>query len=67
MLSLYSRPCGWKMLKKFLKSLNNLGIAGVAGATDNGQGILSNIETDIPPKPVGQMRIKYPTNVQTFR
>jgi GT2 family glycosyltransferase len=53
-------------VEKVLKSLNNLGIAGVAGVTDNGQEILSNIENGIPPKPVGQIRIKYPTNVQTL-
>jgi hypothetical protein len=51
-------------IEKAMNTLNNCGIAGVAGIPENEFKIKSNIENGIPPTSVGE-KIKVPTKVQT--
>jgi len=50
-------------VEEVLKSLNNLGIAGIAGKSKNG--VVSNAKHGIPPIPAGKIQINNPTKVET--
>lgn len=52
--------------EKLLGSLNNLGVAGVAGKSENEKGMITNIKQGIPPKLAGINQIKNPKKVQTL-
>ncbi|TFB09328.1 family 2 glycosyl transferase [Candidatus Atribacteria bacterium MT.SAG.1] len=54
-----------KEVEKILDKLSNLGIAGVAGRSENIKGNITNIENGIPKKAAGGIHIKEPTKVQT--
>lgn len=53
-------------VEKMLDSLQNLGIAGVAGKSENKKGVITNIKDGTPPKLTGKIQIKSPTKVQTL-
>jgi len=53
-------------VEKMLDELPNLGIAGVAGKSENKKGIITNIKDGTPPKLTGKIQIKIPTKVQTL-
>ena len=53
-------------VEKMLESVPNLGIAGVAGKSENEIGVITNIKDGIPPKLAGKIQIKIPTKVQTL-
>jgi hypothetical protein len=46
--------------------LPNLGIAGVAGKSEDRKGIITNIKCGTPAKLAGEIQIKNPTKVQTL-
>jgi len=52
-------------VEKILDKLLNLGIAGVAGRSENVEGTITNIEHGIPKRTVGKIHIKKPIKVQT--
>lgn len=61
------KSCDWlETVEKTLDSLENLGIAGVAGMSETENGIISNIEHGNPPKPAGKIHITHPVHVQTL-
>ena len=51
--------------KKMLDSIQNLGIAGVAGKKDE-KGVMTVIKHGNPPEPAGSITIKKPEGVQTL-
>ena len=52
-------------VEKMLDSIQNLGIAGVAGKRDT-KGVMTIVKHDIPPKLGGKVFIQKPTKVQTL-
>jgi GT2 family glycosyltransferase len=52
-------------VEKILEKLSNLGIAGVAGKSENKTGVITNIKHDNPPRFAGKIQIKKPSKVQT--
>jgi len=55
-----------KEVEKILDELSNLGIAGIAGKSDNETGVITNIKHDNPPRLAGEIQIGKPTKVQTL-
>lgn len=53
-------------VEKTLDSLENLGVAGVAGMSETENNIISNIEHGTPPQPAGKIHVKDPVPVQTL-
>ena len=53
-------------VEKMLNKLPNLGVAGVAGKSENRRYIITNIKQGNPPKLAGKIQIKKPTKVQTL-
>jgi hypothetical protein len=51
--------------ERTIETLPNPGVIGVAGVKDD-QGVISNIEHCIPPKPAGHISIDKPVKVQTL-
>ncbi len=52
-------------VKKILDKLSNLGIAGIAGKSEDEGEVITNIKHDNPPRLAGKIQIKKPTKVQT--
>lgn len=52
--------------ENMLDSLVNLGVAGVAGRTENVKGVITNIKHGIPPRLAGSVQIENPKKVQTI-
>ena len=48
-----------------LKSISNLGVAGLAGKAAQGHEVLANMTHGLPPRPAGDRPISSPTKVQT--
>ena len=53
-------------VEKILDKLSNLGIAGVAGKSENKTGVITNIKHDNPPRFAGKIQIGTPAKVQTI-
>ena len=53
-------------VEKVLDKLPNLGIAGLAGSSENRKGVITNIKHGIPPRLAGEILIRNPTKVQTL-
>nr|WP_319374582.1 glycosyltransferase [uncultured Methanobacterium sp.] len=59
--------CNWlKDAEEFLNSLENLGIAGIAGRSKDKWWPITNILDGIPPAPIAPCQIKVPVSVQTL-
>ena len=52
--------------ERMLDSLSNLGIAGVAGVSENLKGISTNLKQGDPPAAIGQFKVDKPLDVQTL-
>lgn len=52
--------------EKILNSLNNLGIAGVAGNPEDANNVVTNIKHGEPPLPAGEVQIDIPVEVKTL-
>lgn len=52
-------------VEKILKSLDKLGVAGVAGKSENRKGVITNIKHGSDHRLVGKIQIKEPIKVQT--
>jgi len=55
-----------KEVEKVLDKLPNLGIAGVAGKSENKKGVITNIKHGTPAKLAGEIQVENPTKVQTL-
>ena len=53
-------------VEKVLDKLPNLGIAGVAGSSENRKGVITNVKHDTSPRLAGEIYIQKPTKVQTL-
>lgn len=53
-------------IEPMLKTLPNLGVAGVAGKSSRNKSVMTNICQGIPPRPGGELKISEPTKVQTL-
>jgi len=51
--------------EKMLDRLSNIGIVGVAGRSENKEGVITNIKHGIPIRFAGKIQIRKPTEVQT--
>lgn len=61
----FDSPSWLSEVEEMLGSIPGMGIAGVAGVKDE-NGVISNIDHCIPPKPAGNIRIDKPVKVQTL-
>jgi glycosyltransferase involved in cell wall biosynthesis len=52
--------------ENIIDGLTNFGIAGVAGRSEKLNGVITNVEFDIPPRHAGSIYIKEPMKVQTL-
>ncbi|KAF5068363.1 Glycosyltransferase like family protein [anaerobic digester metagenome] len=52
--------------EKIMNSLDNLGIAGVAGRIKNKKGTITNMEDGTPPTRISESTVKVPVKVQTL-
>jgi len=53
-------------VEKILDGISNLGIAGVAGESENKMGVMSNIRHGNPPELAGKTQIRIPQKMQTL-